>query len=187
LSKGKGANRAAVVERREQVKALIVHGLAEREICRALSVSKSTVIRDIQAIADDWTVATKVQYLYSVRQAFDFLMALMREYWVIYHRAPREFPGPDGSVVKEDRSRVQLRCLDGLVEVVKVLNQMAGIGSARMFERLRYLESERARGFEITRISYHDQLQAKVKRVRNDLEWQKREGLIRDSPSTSSP
>jgi hypothetical protein len=72
----------------------------------------------------------------------------MREYWIIYDMTPREFLGPDGSVVKEDRSRVQLRCLDSLVEVVKVLNQMAGIGSARMFERLRYLESKRARGLD---------------------------------------
>ena len=120
-------------------------------------------------------------------QAFDFLMALMREYWVIYHRAPREFLGPDSSVVMEDRSRVQLRCLDSLVEVVKVLNQMAGIGSARMFERLRYLESERARGFEITRISFEEQLDAGVERLRSDIAMQRREGLIRDSACASPP
>lgn len=155
-----------------------MHGATEREICKALVVSKSTVIRDVRAIADDWRAAAKVQDLYSVRQAFDFLMELVRQYWIIYHRAPGEFPRPDGSVVMEDRSRVQLRCLDSLLEVVKVLNQMAGIGSASMFERLRYLESERARGFEITRIPFEDQMAAGVEEIRNSLEIQKREGLI---------
>jgi len=120
-------------------------------------------------------------------QAFDFLNEFMREYWVIFHRALREFVRHDGSVVKEDRSRVQLHCLDSLVKVVKVLNQMAGIGTPRMFERLRYLESERARGFEITRIPIEDQMAAGVEALRKDLEAQKREGLIRDSPSASSP
>ena len=98
-----------------------------------------------------------------------------------------EFLGPDGSVVKEDRSRVQLRCLDSLVEVVKVLNQMAGIGSARMFERLRYLESERARGFEITRIPFEEQMKRGVGKLLQDIGWQRHERLLRDSASASPP
>jgi hypothetical protein len=64
---------------------------------------------------------------------------------------------------------------------------VAGIGSARMFERLRYLESERARGFEITRIPIEEQMKRGVEKLRQDIGWQRREGLIRDSANASPP
>jgi hypothetical protein len=90
-------------------------------------------------------------------------------------------------MILEDRSRIKVEILDSLVNTVRLRNIMRGIGTIKVFEQLRHIESEKARGFEITGISAEDQMKAGVEKLRKDLEWQKREGLIRDSASASPP
>lgn len=187
MAKKKGASHLAVLQRREHVKRLLLHGSNEREICKTLGVSEDTVTRDVRAVFEDWKQAVKAQDIYSMGQAFDFLMELRREYWTIYHRPPRELRGPKGAVIREDRSRVQIACLDSLLELGKTMNAMSGIGSPSMFERLRFLESEKARGFEIPRIPFEEQMRRGVEELRKNIGLQRREGLIRDSANISPP
>jgi len=54
----------------------------------------------------------------------------------------------------------------------------------KRIEQLRFFESERARGFEITRISIEEQEEAGARRLQEDLSMQRREGYIRE-PSSS--
>jgi hypothetical protein len=152
-------------------------------MAQVLHVSVDTIRRDVEAVFEEWRKDKAVRNLWSHKAAFDHVNELERQFWSIYYRKPAPIL-VGKKIVTPDNSWLQVAILKNLHATLRTKNLMRGIGTAKVFEQLRYLESERARGFEVTRISYHDQLQAKVKRVRGDLEWQRRQGLIREPTNT---
>jgi hypothetical protein len=174
-----------MIQRRDKVKQLVMHEANINEIAEALKVHPDTIRHDIEMILAEWRKDVAVKDLWSFLQAFDRLSELDRQFWSIFHQAARQIPMGKRMIV-EDRSGIKVEILKGLVETVKARNLMRGIGTPKVFEQIRYLESERSRGFEITRISAEDQMKADVTRLRKDLEWQKREGIIREQPATTT-
>ena len=102
------------------------------------------------------------------------------------YRPAHKIQLPKGRVIVADNSRLQKDLLDSIHSVVKTKNIMAGIGTLHVFEQIRYMESERSRGFEMTRISYAERKKEGVARLLKDKEMQRREGMIRDSPATTT-
>ena len=185
MAKKQGDTHLALIQRRDRVKQLVIHQARLSEIAQALNISEQTVRTDVQAIFEEWRKDIEVKERWNHAAAFDRLDELDRQYWAIFHQAPRQIP-VGKHMLLEDRSQLKAGLLDSMHDTLKTRNLMAGIGTARVFEQIRYLESEKARGFEFTRISYEEQKKQGVEMLRKDLEWQRREGLIREQPATKT-
>ena len=185
MPRRRGDTHLALIQRRDQVKQGLIHQARLGEMAQVLHVSVDTIRRDVEAVFEEWRKDVAVKQLWSHKAAFDRISELDRQYWAIFHQTPRQLPFGKHMIL-EDRSRIKVEILDSLVNTVRLRNIMRGIGTVKVFEQLRYIESETARGFEITRISAEDRMKADVANLHKDLERQRREGLIRDSPATTT-
>jgi hypothetical protein len=186
LARHKGDTHLALVQRRDNVKQLLLHHARLDEMAAALRVSEHTIRSDVEAVLEEWRKDEAVRNLWSHKAAFDNVNELERQFWAIYHRKP--MPIAVGKrMITPDNSWLQVAVLKNLHLTLRTKNIMRGIGTVKVFEQLRYIESEKARGFLMTRsIGFEDQMKAGADKLEQDLEWQRREGLIRDNPTTTT-
>lgn len=152
----------------------------------ALKVDENTIRRDVDAVLEEWRQDAQIRDLWSHKESFDHLDEYDRMLMKIFYQKPRELP-IGKHLIAEDRSFIKVQVLKVLLANLRVRNVMAGIGTVKVFEQLKFMRGERARGFEMTRtITYDEMKKAGVERIRKDPELQRRLGLIRDHPITTT-
>ena len=135
MPRRRGDTHLALIQRRDQVKELLIHQARLGEMAQVLHVSVDTIRRDVEAVFEEWRKDEAVRLLWSHKAAFDNINELERQFWAIYHRRPT--PIQIGKkVVTPDNSWLQVAILKNLHATLRTKNLMRGIGTVKVFSQI---------------------------------------------------
>lgn len=121
-----GSTETSKLARQERVYRLLIRGLKPIEIARQENVDERTIQRDVQEIRFSLMQITQSHQLRSQKLALAELDEIWREYWTLYHRAPRENLGHGNEMrmTKEDDRPIKVVILAHLAKVSDLKNRL---------------------------------------------------------------
>jgi len=157
------------------------------EIAKATGVDIRTTRRDISAIRERLAAKIIASDLYSLQRAFAELEEEYREGWLLFHRATPEIVTEAGEKIKLDDRLVKTMILARIHSVIVEKARLCGFYSPKVMERITMIETATARGIQIERIPFEEQLKRGVDELRNNEGLARSEGIIDQAFSEGRP
>lgn len=169
-----------MAKRQEQVLHYLVQGLGPDQIAPLLGVDRNTAYRDFQAVELQLNKRVEMAQLYTVQKAFAGLNEEWVKAWEVFNQ-PKEkrmvMMGDEVAEVELDDSFRKLHALNTIHKVTELRCKLAGYFSPKVLERITMVETTQGRGVRIERLTYDEQINLRVDRLRGDEGLARSEGI----------